>query len=121
MGLSHLGFYAGGAIQPLVPRIEKHHRAVPFTDEEVRKLRGEGEYRVADLIETLLREATRMKGEVFGVMPLSGPEADATVRLPHPVENDTVTATGRRWGWTLGQRYTELRRLRSGVKLTSEL
>lgn len=120
-GLTHLGFYTERAIQPLLPRIEEFRAAVPFTDEEVKRLRGKGDSRVADLIEALLRETTRTKDEAYGIMLLSGPEAKPTVRLEHPVESDTVTATKRRWAWSLSQRYTELQRLRSGVRYTSKL
>jgi hypothetical protein len=44
------------------------------------------------------------------------------VRLPTQIVNDTVTASGRPWAWTLGQRYVSLSALSApGVTVTSDL
>ena len=62
-GLSHLGFYAEGAIQPYVARIL--HRADPvlFTSEEAaaRKAQGPHETAVGEAIETLLSIGARRR------------------------------------------------------------
>jgi hypothetical protein len=44
-----------------------------------------------------------------------------TVHLQTPIANDTVTESGKPWGWTLSQRYTRLDKLTSGVTRTSQL
>ncbi len=120
--VTHFGFYAEGAIQPLVPRIRKYLPSVPFTRVEADTRRAAGEQEVGDLIDRLLDDGPRTEGSLYGVLLLSGPDDPATVRLAHAVQNDTTTrATGRNWAWTIGQRYTRLDRLRSGAKVTSEL
>jgi len=120
--VTHFGFYAEGAIQPLVPRIRKYLPSVPFTRVEADARRAAGEQEVGDLIDRLLNDGPRTEGSLYGVLLLSGPDDPATVRLAHAVQNDTTTrATGRNWAWTIGQRYTRLDRLRSGAKVTSEL
>lgn len=120
-GLTHFGFYARGAIQPIVARIERHYVAVPFTREEAHRLRSTGDTRAAELIDQLLEEGLRTLGEYYDVLLLSDKDAADTIHLDAPIENDTVTAAGRPWGWTLNQRYTRLDKLRSGVRRTSEL
>jgi len=120
--VTHFGFYAEGAIQPLVPRIRKYLPSVPFTRVEADTRRAAGEQEVGDLIDRRLDDGPRTEGSLYGVLLLSGPDDPATVRLAHAVQNDTTTrATGRNWAWTIGQRYTRLDRLRSGAKVTSEL
>lgn len=120
-GVTHLGFYAQGAIQHLVPRIRTYLPSVPFTRREAADRRARGEQELGDLIDELLTTSTRVEGDIFGVVMLTGAEDRDTVVLPHVITNDTVTSAGRRWAWTLGQRYTRLERLRSGVSFTSEL
>jgi len=120
-GLTHLGFYADGAIQPLIARIRAHHPSLVFTPAEAQHLRDRGDVEVADLIEALLANGSRTEGEAYGVVMLSRSEDEQTVRLEVPIENDTKAASGRGWAWTLSQRYTSLDRLRSGVRLTSQL
>lgn len=120
-GLSHFGFYANGAIQPLVPRIRRHLPSVPFTRTEADARRTSGEAEVGDLIDRLLDEDSRTDGEPYCIVLLTNADDPSTVVLPHAVQNDTVTSSGRNWAWTLGQRYTRLDRLRSGVRFTSEL
>jgi hypothetical protein len=120
-GLTHLGFYAEGAIQPLIPRIRKHYAAVLFTRDEASARRAGGEAELASLIEILLDERGRTDGEAYDVLLLTGPADPKTVHLQAPVANDTVTESGKPWGWTLSQRYTRLDKLTSGVTRTSQL
>lgn len=119
-GLTHLGFYASSAIQPLVPRIRRMLPSVMFSEEEAQARRAAGEHEVAAIIEQFIGRGGREE-QHYGVFLLSGPEDPQTVVLDRPVVNDTVTASGRNWAWTLGQRYTSLDRLRSGIAVTSEL
>jgi len=121
-GLTHFGFYADGAIQPLIARIDgPKQTAVPFTYAEAQSRRKAGQLRVASLIDELLGNGSRIVGESYDVILLSGPADPRTVRLETPVLNDTITEAGRKWAWTLGQRYTSIDRLKSGVTLTSQL
>jgi hypothetical protein len=120
-GLTHLGFYADGAIQPLVARIRHHYAAVTFTLENVVKLRTEGEHGLADLIDTFITRGTYEEGESHDVFLLSPPSSEETVKLDQPVLNDSKTSSGQTWAWTLNQRYTSLDRLRGNPKFTSEL
>lgn len=120
-GLRYLGFYAEGAIQPLIPHIRKHHTAVLLTHDEASALRASGEPELADLTETLLGQRGRADSEAYDVLLLTPVGDPGTVRLEGPIANDTVTASGKPWGWTLSQRYTRLDKLTSGVTHTSQL
>jgi hypothetical protein len=114
-GLTHLGFYADGAIQPMIASIRAHFPSVSFTIEEAARRRADGQAELADLIEDPLGQGTRAAGESYGVLLLSTPDSPGTVHLSHPVINDILTENGRAWGWTLSQRYTSLSRLQGGV------
>lgn len=120
-GLTHLGFYANGAIQTLIPRIRGHHPSLQLTVDEAARLRGEGDGVVADLLEKLIDQGTRAEGESYGIFLLSRPGENETVKLDEPIANDKKLESGANWAWTLSQRYTELERLRSGARLTSQL
>jgi hypothetical protein len=120
-GLTHLAFYADGQVQPLVPRILRHEVAVPFSEEEATRRQASGDDPLATVIRNLLHQGSRVEGEAYDVLLLSTPDDDATVRLDRPIVNDTVTSAGKPWAWTLGQRYTQLDRIRSGVSRTSQL
>lgn len=76
---------------------------------------------MAEVIRDSLADGSRPDGEACDVILLSAPDGPATVRLAQPVKSDTVTAAGRPWAWTLGQRYTQLDKLSSGVTRTSQL
>jgi hypothetical protein len=119
-GLSYFGFYAERAIQPVIPRIRAHYPAVVFTRAEATERRADGDDELATLIEDLLSSKLRAEGESYGVLLLTAEDDPDTVRLPQPIANDTTTSTGKRWAWTLGQRYTDLDRLRKAV-VTSDL
>jgi hypothetical protein len=120
-GLQHFGFYAGAAIQPLIAGIRAYHPKVRFTREETARLRSDGLLDLAQLVDEQLDEALRGEGESFGVVLLSSSDDGDTVDLGHVISNDTKTANGRTWAWTLSQRYTRLERLTSGIATTSEL
>ncbi len=120
-GLTHLGFYAEGAIQPLIAALHRHVVAVPFTPSEAAERRAAADDDVADVIDVLLADGSRTEDELYDILLVSGPEAPETVRLDHAIANDTVAASGRPWAWTLGQRYTRLQALRSGARSTSQL
>jgi hypothetical protein len=123
-GLTHLGFYAEGAIQPEVPRIRHREDLVSFTQEEVARRRAgpDADRLIADVIAVDLAEGTREEGKQYQVFLLSSPEESDTALLGQPIVNDTLTDSGRPWAWTLGQRYVSLAGLtRPDVAVTSEL
>jgi hypothetical protein len=120
-GISHFGFYYRGSIQSKVAKIRTYHSAVTFTRTEAARLRDTGERELADLIDQVLTDGARVEGDAHGVMLLSAPDDVDTVQLHAPIVNDTKTEAGRPWAWTLGQRYTRLERLRSGITRTSQL
>jgi hypothetical protein len=77
---------------------------------------------LADLVERQLNDGPRTEGNAHGVVLLSGPDDEDTIDLERVIVNDTKTASGRPWAWTLSQRYTRLDRLRSkDVTRTSDL
>jgi hypothetical protein len=120
-GLKYFGFYAEGVIQPLIAHIRQHHVAVLFTPAEAIARRASGQAEVADLIDHLLSEDSKTENESYDVLLLTGPDDPQTVHLRAPITNDTVTASGKPWGWTLSQRYTSLDKLTSGITHTSRL
>jgi len=117
----HLGFYAEGAIQPLVAKILGRHANVVLSSNEAANRRAAGDAALAAVIEEVLRADVRTEGQSYGVFVLSGPGEDQTVDLGHTILNDTTAESGRVWAWTLSQRYTRLTKLRSGAIYTSQL
>jgi hypothetical protein len=63
----------------------------------------------------------QVRQEAYDVLLLTPRDASRTIRLQAPITNDTVTASGKPWGWTLSQRYTDLDKLTSGAAYTSQL
>jgi hypothetical protein len=123
-GLTHMGFYANGAIQRHVPRIRHQEDLVTFSHQEAtaRRSGSSVDRQIGEVIQLLLADGPREEGEQYQVFLLSGPEGPDTVRLDRPITNDTVTESGRPWAWTLGQRYVSLADLtRPGVTVTSQL
>jgi len=120
-GIQNMGFYAAGAIQPWIPRIDTHIPSLLFSRGEAAVHRKSGNPRLADVIEASLDAGTRKEDECYGVFLLSRPEDPATVHLQLPIINDMVTEkTGKNWAWTLSQRYTRLERLKVATT-TSDL
>lgn len=119
-GLTHLGFYTDGAVQPVIARIRHQYPSVLFTTAEAKARRGAGDVELADLIKELLKAKARSNGEAYGVFLLSPCADPDSERLDAPIRNDTKAASGKPWAWTLGQRYTQLDRLRT-ARTTSEL
>jgi hypothetical protein len=123
-GLTHMGFYANAAIQVHLPRIRHREDQVTFTSQEVisRKVGGQTDQLIGKVIEGTLATGTREAGQQYQVFLLSGPGDAETVKLAQPITNNAVSASGKPWAWTLGQRYTSLAKLTaSGVGVTSDL
>lgn len=124
-GLTHMGFYAHGAIQPKIAKI-LDQRPQPFTfdDDTVKDLQAGGaiEQRIADAIQVSLTGGTRSSGQPYRVFVLSHPDDSETVTLAATIANTTKAASGRPFAWTMGQRYTRLSALtKPGITTTTEL
>lgn len=124
-GLTHMGFYAHGAIQPLIAKI-RDQRPQPFTfdDDTVKELQaGDAiEQRIASAIEVSLAGGTRSAGQPYRVFVLSHSDDNETVTLTAAITNTTKAASGRAFAWTMGQRYTRLSALtKPGITTTTEL
>lgn len=124
-GLTHMGFYAHGAIQPKIAKI-LDQRPQPFTFDAVtvKELRAAGpiEQRIASAIEGLLSTGTRGSSQPHRVFVLSPLDDDETLTLDAAITNKTKAASGRGFAWTMSQRYTRLSALtKPGITTTTEL
>ena len=119
-----MGFYANGAIQIHVPRIQYREDDVGFTREEsARRRSGTDRDRVvSQIIELSLNTGVRDDGMRLQVFLLSPSESDNTVRLARPIRNDAVSSSGRRIAWARNLRYVSLAKLLApDVTVTSQL
>lgn len=124
-GLTHMGFYAHGAIQPKIAKI-LDQRPEPFTfdGDAVKEFQAGGviDQRIAKAIEVSLDRGVRSAGQPYRVFVLSYPGDKETVSLGGPIANTTRAASGRAFAWTMGQRYTRLSALtKPGVTTTTLL
>ena len=124
-GLTHMGFYVHGAIQPTVAKIlDQRSESIVFDHATVEKMRSGGpiEIRISHAIEAALAKGTRREGQSFRVFVLSRNVEEGSVALDSPILNSTKTASGRTWAWTMAQRYTRLAALtKPGLVTTSDL
>ena len=119
-----MGFYANEAIQEEVAEILYIRDRVPFTREEVERLRSssdETSRQIADLIERLTDNTTRRLGEDFKVFLLSAPNDPRTNHLPRKIINTLVDHRGSGTAFTQHQRYSRLDFLMAGPANTDEL
>jgi hypothetical protein len=116
-----LGFYRHGQIEvhfPTVRAIEDH---VPFSDENVERLRATGspiDRELADLIDSVPHYYRNYEGEPHKVFLLSPPDDPQTLRLAQPLRHDTA---GRGSAWTMGQRYIGEQALLRNPRTTDDL
>lgn len=123
-GLTHMGFYAEAAIQICVARIRYREDNVLFTlgEAAVRKIESDVDRLVGNAIEISLANGSREPEARYQVFLLSGAQAPDTIHLSQPIVNDTISASGKTWAWTIGQRYTSTTNLvKPGLKVTSDL
>ena len=123
-GVTRMGFYYGGAIQPWIPEIRHRRDNVIFSRETVRTLEETGEpfdAELAVLVALLLDTGPRVPGQPYQVFLLSGAHDEATIRLDAAIKNTTTDRKGKPWAWTMGQRYTQSGLLEKGPKSTTEL
>jgi hypothetical protein len=122
--VSHVGFYVQGAIQIHVPLIRYREDRVTFSEAEVaeRMAGSDVDRLIGTFIEDRLADGSWDHGAIGQVFVLSGPRDEDTVRLAHPIINDTVSASGRRIAWVQNQRYVSLAMLtRPDVQVVSDL
>lgn len=124
-GLTHMGFYTHGAIQPKIAKIlDQRPQPVTFDDDTVKEFRtGDAiEQRIASAIEVSLAGGIRSAGQPYRMFVLSHSDDDETVTLTSPITNTTKAASGRAFAWTMGQRYTRLSALtKPGITTTTQL
>ena len=124
-GLTHMGFYTHGAIQPIVAKIlDQRAESITFDAATVEKMRSGGQIdnRIADAIEASLAKGMRSEGQPFRVFVLSRNAEEGSVALDGLIQNTTKAASGRTWAWTMAQRYTRLAALTTpGIVTTSDL
>ena len=122
--VSHLGFYVAGAIQVHVPLIRYREERVTFSDAEVavRMAGADTDRLIGKFIQDRLSDGSWENGAIGQVFVLSGPQDHDTVRLAHPIINDTVSASGRHIAWVRNQRYVSLAILtRPDIQVVSDL
>jgi hypothetical protein len=123
-GVSRMGFYYGGAIQPEIPRIRHRRDNVIFSAENADLLgrtKDPIDRELGGLVEHMLSGGERTAGRSYQVFLLSPAEDSATLHLARPVKNTTKDHKGKTWAWTLGQRYTQSSLLSRSPATTTEL
>jgi serine/threonine protein kinase len=111
--VDHLAFYAGNAVQPVVPAVLSVH-------DHVRFVAGNKNPKLASVIAQVLAAEPKRRGEEHKVLLLSEPQDPATLKLPQPIANDLVSKKGRRTAFTMDRRYVRAARLLRAKK-TSDL
>lgn len=120
-GITHMGFYTRGVIQPEIAEIVLRRRDVEWTEENAERLRVSGgvdDGIIASLIETTITLRDREHGARHDVFLLTAPDDDRTVVLPHAIKH---AGRGRGSAWTQRQRYVSLDKLRQNPHTTDEL
>lgn len=121
---SHMAFYSNGRIFHLVPQILGSIDQIMMTESTVREFaleNREHHEKLHELVAYLQEAKSTRLGEMAKIIFLSEPEDEATITLPHDIENDLVSESGRTIAFTQGQRYVSLDRMRRSPKTTSEL
>ncbi|PAY17452.1 hypothetical protein CKO51_21290 [Rhodopirellula sp. SM50] len=111
--VSRLGFYSKGVIYPLVPKILASHDNIEMTKDAYSGDLGK-------LVNRLVEEDRRPKGEQFKILLLSAPDSTNTIVLENAIPNDKRSKSGKPTAFTMGQRYVASDALRI-AKLTSDL
>jgi hypothetical protein len=122
--VSHVGFYLEGAIRIHVPLIRYREDCVTFSEAEVavRMTGSDVDRLIGKFIKDRLSDGSWDNGTIGQVFVLSGPQDEDTVRLAHPIINDTISASGRHIAWVRNRRYVSLAKLtRPEVKVVSDL
>ncbi len=121
---SHMAFYAGGRIHRRIPAIQGSVDAVTLSEEHVRvhpNLAEDIRERLLALVGRLRQEGSPTYGQHNKVIFLSSPQASETIRLPHDIQNDLVSESGRPIAFTQGHRYVPLASIQAAPETTTEL
>jgi hypothetical protein len=121
---SHMAFYANGAIDRHVPAILGVVESISLAQESVlarRDLDRQARDRLLSLVRQLVKMRSPRIGDEQKVILLSTPNDPQTIRLPHDIQNDLTSESGRTIAFTQGQRYVPLDSLQAGPKTTSDL
>lgn len=122
--VSHVGFYADGAIGTLVPAIVADYRGLLFGDSVAAQLRATGnaeDASAADFIDASLRAEDDLAGRTKRVLLLSAPDDPLrTLTLDEQVLN-TTERDGRRLAWAVGPRVVRYEALARRPTTTTEL
>ena len=119
---THIAFYAGGKIQPLVPKIKLTLDELTLTQDGISNLEGEQKALAEDLLASIAKHPKRLyQGFTGKVLFLSGPEDGETVKLVGPIANNSEDKNGKRVPFTYGApRYVTLESLKA-ASTTSQL
>ena len=106
--VTHIAFYTGGEIKPVVPRIREVYEHVEFAS-------GAYSGSLGKLVDALLDDPASLKetGIAYKIMVLSPPEDRTTLTLDRPVTNDLRSKSGRLVAYTQNQRYVSWQQLRT--------
>jgi hypothetical protein len=108
---TRVGFYAAASIDPRFPRIRRTVDHVPFTSEEVSRLRAAGDDELASTVDAFIASPDR-RGHRPGrhkVMLLTAPDDPETFKLKQPIRH---LVRGRGQAFVRKQRYTTMAALR---------
>jgi hypothetical protein len=124
LGITRLGFYMDGAIQPEVPEILGICDPVEFTPEDAHRYAASDDAIgpvVAQVIDRVVADGARADGQPHKIFLLSAPDDPRTLVLAQPVRNTKRDHNGQLCAWVQGQRYTRAMLLRRGPATTDEL
>jgi len=119
--LRRLAFYRARRIECEIPAILERRDNVPFTHEEVARLRATAtgaDTELARLIADSLDAGDHLEGVTYQVFLLSPPDSSETHRLQSPIAHH---GDGRGSAFTMGQRYVFFEHLERGPETTAEL
>lgn len=120
----YIAFYANGKIDRHIPRILATVESVVLDEQAIisdKGLREELKTQLLALVRDLQAEGSFRVDEAQKVMFLSSSDSDDTLLLPHDIENDLLSDSGRTIAFTQGQRYVPLDKLLAAPLTTSEL
>jgi hypothetical protein len=109
----YLGFYEGGQIHQVVPRIREVRDRVAFVP-------GQHAGEVGRVVEAFVSAGLRPPGSDHKIFLLSRKGDSDTLYLAHPIPNDLRSEAGRLTAFTQSQRYVRSERLKTATS-TSDL
>ncbi len=122
----YIGFYAGGEIKRIVPKVEKVVESINLTRQEERDALDADTKQLAEDLWQRIRDNTEQRNWFdgsFKVMFLSEPDDPGTINLGKSIRNDKQSSSGRTVPFTYGKpRYVSLESLQDrNVRTTTEL